>query len=243
MKRILVCEDEDVIRDFVVINLKRAGYDVVDVNCGEDSLKVFDEENGNFDIALLDIMMPGIDGFQVCKSLRKKSSTIGIIMLSAKTQEMDKVSGLMLGADDYITKPFSPSELTARIDAVYRRVSMSFHQEPKAPVIESGPFVLNLKSRTVSKNGQNIDLTQVEYQILEYFMNNQNTALDRSSILTHIWGDNYFGDDKIVDVNIRRIRMKIEDEPSNPKYIATIWGFGYKWSADDASSDGANKSK
>ncbi len=243
MKRILVCEDEDVIRDFVVINLKRAGYDVVDVNCGEDALKVFDEENGNFDIALLDIMMPGIDGFQVCKSLRKKSSTIGIIMLSAKTQEMDKVSGLMLGADDYITKPFSPSELTARIDAVYRRVSMSFHQEPKAPVIESGPFVLNLKSRTVSKNGQNIDLTQVEYQILEYFMNNQNTALDRSSILTHIWGDNYFGDDKIVDVNIRRIRMKIEDEPSNPKYIATIWGFGYKWSADDASSDGANKSK
>ncbi len=242
MKRILVCEDEDVIRDFVVINLKRAGYDVVDVNCGEDALKVFDEENGNFDIALLDIMMPGIDGFQVCKSLRKKSSTIGIIMLSAKTQEMDKVSGLMLGADDYITKPFSPSELTARIDAVYRRVSMSFHQEPKAPVIESGPFVLNLKSRTVSKNGQNIDLTQVEYQILEYFMNNQNTALDRSSILTHIWGDNYFGDD-IVDVNIRRIRMKIEDEPSNPKYIATIWGFGYKWSADDASSDGANKSK
>ena len=243
MKRILVCEDEDVIRDFVVINLKRAGYDVVDVNCGEDALKVFDEENGNFDIALLDIMMPGIDGFQVCKSLRKKSSTIGIIMLSAKTQEMDKVSGLMLGADDYITKPFSPSELTARIDAVYRRVSMSFHQEPKAPVIESGPFVLNLKSRTVSKNGQNIDLTQVEYQILEYFMNNQNTALDRSSILTHIWGENYFGDDKIVDVNIRRIRMKIEDEPSNPKYIATIWGFGYKWSADDASSDGANKSK
>ncbi len=243
MKRILVCEDEDVIRDFVVINLKRAGYDVVDVNCGEDALKVFDEENGNFDIALLDIMMPGIDGFQVCKSLRKKSSTIGIIMLSAKTQEMDKVSGLMLGADDYITKPFSPSELTARIDAVYRRVSMSFHQEPKAPVIESGPFVLNLKSRTVSKNGQNIDLTQVEYQILEYFMNNQNTALDRSSILTHIWGDNYFGDDKIVDVNIRRIRMKIEDEPSNPKYIATIWGFGYKWSADDASTDGANKSK
>ncbi|MBQ8569380.1 MAG: response regulator transcription factor [Oscillospiraceae bacterium] len=233
MKRILVCEDEEVIRDFVVINLKRAGYDVIDVSCGEDALRVFDEENGNFDIALLDIMMPGIDGFQVCKTLRKKSSTVGIIMLSAKTQEMDKVSGLMLGADDYITKPFSPSELTARIDAIYRRVSMSFQQEPKAPVIESGPFVLNLKSRTVSKNGKVIDLTQVEYQILEYFMNNQNTALDRSSILKHIWGDNYYGDDKIVDVNIRRIRMKIEDEPSNPKYIATIWGFGYKWSAGD----------
>ena len=232
MKRILVCEDEDVIRDFVVINLKRAGYDVVDVNCGEDALKVFAGENGDFDIALLDIMMPGIDGFQVCKELRKKSPTIGIIMLSAKTQEMDKVSGLMLGADDYITKPFSPSELTARIDAVYRRVSMSFRQEPRASVIESGPFTLNLKSRTVAKNGENIDLTQVEYQILEYFMNNQNTALDRKSILKHVWGDNYFGDDKIVDVNIRRIRMKIEDDPSNPKYIVTIWGFGYKWSAE-----------
>ncbi len=231
MKRILVCEDEDVIRDFVVINLNRAGYDVVDVNCGEDAIRVFDEENGNFDIALLDIMMPGIDGFKVCKELRKRSKNLGIIMLSAKSQEMDKVSGLMLGADDYITKPFSPSELTARIDAIYRRVSMNYsHEEENSTTIESGPFMINLKSRTVSKNGVPIDLTQVEYQILEYFMSNQETALDRSSILTHIWGDNYFGDDKIVDVNIRRIRMKIEDEPSNPKYISTIWGYGYKWS-------------
>ena len=210
LKRILVCEDEDVIRDFVVINLKRAGYDVTDVNCGEEALKTFDAEHGNFDIVLLDIMMPGIDGFTVCKKLRERSSTLGIIMLTAKAQEMDKVSGLMIGADDYITKPFSPSELTAR-------------------VIESGPFLLNLKSRTVSKNGKPVDLTQVEYQILEYFMNNKNTALDRSSILSHIWGDSYFGDDKIVDVNIRRIRMKIEDEPSNPQYIITIWGYGYKW--------------
>ena len=155
-------------------------------------------------------------------------------MLSAKTQEMDKVSGLMLGADDYMTKPFSPSELTARIDAIYRRVSMSMvREEEDSSTIVSGPFELDLKSRTVSKNGVPIELTQVEYQILEYFLNNQKTALDRSSILTHIWGDNYFGDDKIVDVNIRRIRMKIEDEPSNPKYISTIWGFGYKWTAGD----------
>jgi two-component system response regulator RegX3 len=229
MKKILVCEDEDVIRDFVVINLKRAGYEVVDVNCGEDALKTFDEANGSFDIALLDIMMPGIDGFAVCKKLREKSSTLGIIMLTARTQEMDKVSGLMIGADDYITKPFSPSELTARVDAIYRRVCMSFAKPEKNPVIESGPFTLNLKSRTVSKNGKLVELTQVEYQILEYFMSNKNTALDRSSILNHIWGESYFGDDKIVDVNIRRIRMKIEDEPSNPKYIITIWGYGYKW--------------
>ena len=212
MKRILVCEDEDVIRDFVVINLKRAGYDVCDVGCGEDALRVFEEEHGNFDIVLLDIMMPGIDGFTVCKKLREKSSTIGIIMLTARTQEMDKVSGLMFGADDYITKPFSPSELTARVDAIYRRVCMSFIKDEQSPVIESGPFTLNLKSRTVTKNGKLIDLT-----------------LDCASILNHIWGDGYFGDDKIVDVNIRRIRMKIEEEPSKPQYITTIWGYGYKW--------------
>lgn len=229
MKRILVCEDEDVIRDFVVINLKRAGYEVVDVNCGEDALKVFERERGDFDIALLDIMMPGIDGFTVCKKLREKSSTLGIIMLSAKNQEMDKVSGLMIGADDYITKPFSPSELTARVDAIYRRVCMSFTKDEETPLIESGPFSLDLKSRTITKSGVLIDLTQVEYQIMEYFLNNKNTALDRTSILNHIWGESYFGDDKIVDVNIRRIRMKIEDEPSNPKYIMTIWGYGYKW--------------
>lgn len=229
MKRILVCEDEDAIRDFVVINLKRAGYDVTDVNCGEEALRVFDEENGKFDIVLLDIMMPGIDGFTVCKKLREKSSTPGIIMLTAKTQEMDKVNGLMIGADDYITKPFSPSELTARVDAIYRRVRMSFIKDDKSPLLESGPFALNIKSRTITKNGVPIDLTQVEYQILEYFMNNKNTALDRSSILNHIWGESYYGDDKIVDVNIRRIRLKIEDEPSNPQYIMTIWGYGYKW--------------
>ena len=231
MKKILVCEDEDVIREFVVINLKRAGYDVVDVNCGEEAIRVFDQQNGNFDVALLDIMMPGIDGFAVCKSLRQRSNKLGIIMLSAKTQEMDKVNGLMIGADDYITKPFSPSELTARVDAIYRRVCMSNIKNEEIQFMKSGPFTLNLKSRTVYKNEDSIDLTQVEYQIIEYFLKNQNTALDRKSILNQIWGESYYGDDKIVDVNIRRIRMKIEDEPSNPQYILTIWGFGYKWTA------------
>lgn len=231
MKKILVCEDEDVIREFVVINLKRAGYSVVDVNCGESAIKAYDECNGDFDVALLDIMMPGIDGFTVCKKLRERSSKLGIIMLSAKTQEMDKVSGLMLGADDYITKPFSPSELLARVDAIYRRVSMSEEKPMSVDIIQSGPFTLNYKSRTVFKNNEPIDLTQVEYQIMEYFLKNQNTALDRLSILNQIWGENYFGDDKIVDVNIRRIRMKIEEEPSNPQYILTIWGYGYKWTS------------
>lgn len=229
MRKILVCEDEDVIRDFVVINLKRSGYDVVDVSNGEDAIKVFDENDGDFAVALLDIMMPGIDGFTVCKELRKRSDTVGIIMLSAKTQEMDKVNGLMLGADDYVTKPFSPSELVARVDAIYRRVTMISGASEKAIVLKSGPFELNLKSRSLTKSGQDVDLTQVEFQIMEYFMNNPNTALYRMDILNKIWGENYFGDVKIVDVNIRRLRMKIEDEPSNPKYILTVWGYGYKW--------------
>lgn len=229
MKKILVCEDEDVIRDFVVINLQRAGYTVVDVGCGEDALRVFDEANGDFDIALLDIMMPGIDGFQVCKALRAKSNMLGIIMLSAKTQEMDKVNGLMIGADDYVTKPFSPSELVARVDAIYRRIRISESTVHMPKIIESGCFRLDQKSRTVSKNGELIDLTQVEYQIMELFLKNQNVALDRNQILTEIWGENYYGDIKIVDVNIRRLRMKVEEEPSNPKYISTVWGYGYKW--------------
>lgn len=230
MKRILVCEDEDAIREFVVINLKRSGYTTVDVSNGEDAIEAFDACGGDFDVALLDIMMPGIDGFKVCEYLRQKSDNIGIIMLSAKTQEMDKVRGLMLGADDYITKPFSPSELTARVDAVYRRVSL-VNKESENDIISSGPFELNLKSRTLEKNGVRIDLTQVEYQLMEYFLKNPNAALERNNILSHIWGESYYGDYKIVDVNIRRLRMKIEDEPSTPCYIQTIWGYGYKWTA------------
>lgn len=229
MKKILVCEDEEVIRDFVVINLQRSGYTVTDVSCGEDALRVFDEKNGDFDIALLDIMMPGIDGFTVCKKLREKSSTLGIIMLSAKTQEMDKVGGLMLGADDYVTKPFSPSELVARVDAIHRRVTMNSARDKEALPVTSGPFVLSPKSRTLTKNGVLVDLTQVEYQIMDLFFRNKNEAMARSRILEEIWGDNYYGDIKIVDVNIRRLRMKVEDEPSNPQYIQTVWGFGYKW--------------
>lgn len=234
MKRILVVEDEDVIRDFEVINLKRSGYEVVDVPNGEEALQIFDRNPTYFDVALLDVMMPGIDGFEVCRRIREKNSAIGIIMLTAKSQEMDKVNGLMIGADDYVTKPFSPSELVARVDAIHRRVTMASERQ-QTPVISelvSGPFTLSLKSRTVSKNGELLELTQVEYQILEHFFNNPNTALGRQDILNKVWGDSYFGDIKIVDVNIRRLRMKLEDEPSDPKFLLTVWGFGYKWVQD-----------
>ena len=233
MKRILVVEDEDAIREFVVINLQRAGYDVVEANSGEAALQKYEENHGEFDVAILDIMMPGIDGLTVCKELRKKSGNLGIIMLTAKTQEMDKVTGLMLGADDYVTKPFSPSDLVARVDSLYRRVAIAEMREENnfQEELVSGDFVLNLRNRALKKKGRMIELTQVEFQIMEYFFSNPGVALDRTNILTHVWGEAYYGEEKIVDVNIRRLRMKIEDEPSNPKHIVTVWGLGYKWEA------------
>ena len=229
MKRILVVEDEDSIRDFVVINLRRSGYEVTDAPNGEEGYRLFMEDPQRYDIALLDVMMPGMDGFTLCKKIREKSDSIGIIMLSAKSQEMDKVNGLMLGADDYVTKPFSPSELVARVDAIHRHVTMAAGRGNAGGDIVSGEFVLNQRSRTLTKGGLPIDLTQVEFQIMEVFMKNPDTALARTEILSQVWGDNYFGDVKIVDVNIRRLRMKIEDEPSNPKHLCTVWGYGYKW--------------
>lgn len=234
MKKILVAEDEQAIREFVVINLKRAGYDVFEAQDGEQALEVYEKEDGKFDVAILDIMMPGqYDGLEVCKQLRQKSGSIGIILLTARTQEMDKVSGLMMGADDYVTKPFSPSELVARVDAIYRRVALAEMRTDNnfTEEIRSGDFSLNLRNRALMKNGVPIELTQVEFQIMEYFFSNPTTALDRSDILKHVWGDAYFGEEKIVDVNIRRLRMKVEDEPSNPKHIVTVWGLGYKWEA------------
>lgn len=232
MKKILVVEDEAAIREFVVINLQRAGYDVTEADCGEKALQIY-SENPDFDVAVLDIMMPGIDGISVCKELRKQSNEIGIIMLTAKTQEMDKITGLMTGADDYVTKPFSPSELVARVDAVYRRVALAqmradnkFKEE-----LRSGEFILNMRNRTLLKRGELVELTQVEFQIMEYFFSNPSAALSRTDILNHVWGDDYVGEEKIVDVNIRRLRMKVEDEPSVPRHILTIWGLGYKWEA------------
>ncbi len=231
MKRILIVEDEQNIREFEVINLRRVGYDTVEAASGEEALRIFDSDRTGFDIALLDISMPGMDGFTLCKELRKRSVRLGIIMLTARTQEMDKVSGLMLGADDYITKPFSPTELNARVDSLYRRIEMMGATAPAqmSEEIRHGEFVLNIRRRTLAKNDKNIELTQVEFQIIEYLFTNPDTPLDRNDILTRVWGESYFGEEKIVDVNIRRLRMKIEDEPSTPKHLVTVWGMGYKW--------------
>lgn len=231
MKRIMIVEDEAAIREFEAINLKRVGYTIVEAGSGEEALDIYDNDAEGFDIALLDISMPGMDGFTLCKELRKRSATLGIIMLTARTQEMDKISGLMIGADDYITKPFSPTELLARVDSLYRRVEMQSAKQDARPAddITLGEFTLNLRRRTLLKNGKNIELTQVEFQMIEYFFNNPDTALDRTDILNKVWGTNYFGEEKIVDVNIRRLRMKVEDDPSVPKHLVTVWGMGYKW--------------
>ena len=233
MKRILVVEDEVAIREFEVINLNRVGYETVEAGSGEEALEIFDNDTEGFQIALLDVMMPGMDGFALCKEIRSRSDSIGIIMLTAKSQEMDKISGLMIGADDYITKPFSPTELLARVDSLYRRVGLnSAKTAQNTNEITLGEFTLDLRRRTLTRNGQNIELTQVEFQMVEYFFTNPDVALSRRAILERVWGESYYGEEKIVDVNIRRLRMKTEEDPSNPTNLVTVWGMGYKWNSE-----------
>ena len=233
MKRVLVVEDEASIREMVALNLKMAGWELVEAPSAERALELM-HHGEECDAALLDSMLPGMDGLSLCETIRRENNEIGIIIVSAKGQESDKIRGLSIGADDYITTPFSVSELVARLEALTRRIKRG--GVPAKPAEEqeqliSGPFVLDEKSRMLYKNGTAIDLTQVEFQIMELFFRNPGTALVREKILEGVWGKNYFGDVKIVDVNIRRLRMKIEDEPSSPQHILTVWGYGYRWNA------------
>ncbi len=228
VRKVLIMEDEENIRSFVVINLKRAGYDTIEAGTGQEALDRL-KEHPDIGVAILDIMVPDIDGFEVCRRIRATSKQMGIVMLTARTQEMDKITGLMTGADDYVTKPFSPAELTARIDALYRRIGGE--AAVNVQLLTQGPFVMNTRNHTLEKNGARIRLTQVEYAILKLFMQNPGRALSREEILSSVWGRDYEGELKIVDVNIRRLRIKIEDDTTNPTYITTVWGFGYKWGA------------
>ena len=228
MKKVLILEDEVNIRSFVVINLKRAGYEAIEAATGQEALDKL-RDHPDIGVAILDVMLPDIDGFEVCRRIRATSRQIGIIMLTARAQEMDKVTGLMTGADDYVTKPFSPAELTARIDALYRRIGGDNVMDME--LLSQGPFVMNTRNHTLEKYGNRIRLTQVEYSILKLFMQNPGRALSREDILSAVWGREYEGELKIVDVNIRRLRIKIEDDTANPTYITTVWGFGYKWGA------------
>ena len=228
MKKVLILEDELNIRSFIVINLKRAGYAVMEAGTGQEALDIL-QQHPDVGVAILDIMLPDMDGFEVCRRIRATNKQMGIIMLTARTQEMDKVTGLMTGADDYVTKPFSPAELTARIDALFRRLGGD--NITNTEILSQGPFVMNTRNHTLEKNGNRIRLTQVEYAILKMFMQRPGQAISRGDILAEVWGREYEGDEKIIEVNIRRLRLKIEDEPTNPVYITAIRGLGYQWSA------------
>ena len=227
-RRILVADDEASIREFVVINLEHSNYEVVQAADGIEAWEAFESSDEAFDLALLDIMMPGMDGLELCRRIRERGSNTGIIFLTALTQEMDKVKGLLSGADDYITKPFSPSELMARVESVMRRIA--HHTKGQEPsVLVSGEFRLDPRSRTLRKGSSRVDLTNIELQLMEFFLGHKDMVLSRGEILRSIWGNDGVNELKIVDVNVRRLRIKVEDDPSNPKRIVTIWGLGYKW--------------
>lgn len=231
VKKILVAEDEQAIREFVVINLKRAGYDAYEAANGEEALAVYDRENGSFDVVVLDIMMPGkYDGLAVCKALRQKSGTLGIILLTAKTQEMDKVSGLMMGADDYVTKPFSPSELVARVKAHLSRYDRLIGSGSKQnEIIEIRGLKIDKTARRVYINGVEKNFTTKEFDLLTFLAQNPNHVFTKEELFTNIWGMESVGDIATVTVHIKKIREKIEYDTSKPQYIETIWGVGYRF--------------
>ncbi|MGL5439964.1 MAG: response regulator transcription factor [Filifactoraceae bacterium] len=226
--RILVLEDEFAIRSFVTLNLTREGFEVIEAETGESAIEIF-ENDRNIQMALLDVMLPGIDGFEVLKYLREKSPDMGIIMLTARTSEVDKVEGLEYGADDYISKPFSPVELVARIKTLARRVVGTKETKSDEKVLYSGIFKVQINDRRFFKANREIEMTPKELEIMILFMKNKEKSMSRDVILNEIWGKNYFGDLKVVDVNMRRIRKKIEEDPANPKYLKTVWGYGYRW--------------
>lgn len=227
MLKILLVEDEESIRGFLKINLERNGFKVIEAGTGEEGLKIAFSEKP--DLAILDVMLPGIDGFQVCNQLRSKFDKMGLIMLTAKGQDIDKIMGLEYGADDYIIKPFNPLELVLRIKSILRRVNAENTVQDSR--LASGEFVIDLYSQKLLKNGIEIDVTPKEYLLMKLFIENPNKAFTRDDLLNMVWGYNFFGDPKIIDVNIRRLRYKIEEDSSNPRNIETIWGLGYRWNS------------
>jgi two-component system response regulator RegX3 len=223
MAKVLVVEDEQSLREALVFFLEKEGHEVSVAVDGEEAIRVF--ENSGADIILLDLMLPKIDGNQVCKQIRQ-SSNVPIIMLTAKDSEIDKIVGLEIGADDYITKPYSTRELLARIKAVLRR-----QVEPPltvGSVLIAGELRLDSDRHVVTLNGNQLTLPLKEFELLELLMENVNRVLTRGQIIDRVWGSNYFGDTKTLDVHIKRLRSKVEDDPARPKYIQTVRGLGYK---------------
>ena len=230
-EKILVLEDEIGIRSFVSINLKREGYEIIEAGSGQEAIEQL-SNHPDISIALLDVMLPDMSGIEICKFIRQQFDQIGVIMLTAKGQEEDKLEGFISGADDYMVKPFSIKELLVRVSALIRRVKKD-ENKFKSNEIISDPFILNIDKRKLYKNGIEIELTPTEFSIVKYLMVNAKKSLSRDQILSEVWGSNYLYDFKIVDVHIRRIRNKIEDDPSKPKYIQTVWGYGYCFRKDE----------
>lgn len=235
--KILVVEDEEPIRKFININLEREGFKVFEAETGEKALEIAERES--IDVVVLDIMLPGIDGYEVCRILREKFDKIGIIMLTAKTQDVDKIMGLQYGTDDYMVKPFNPMELILRIKSLIRRMDLNNNKEKD--IINFGPFKIDKYSRKFYKNNEEIELTPTEYSVIKLFIENPGKAFSRNEILNLVWGYDFIGDTKIVDVNIRRLRSKIEDNSKNPYYIETVWGVGYRWRNKDKHVGGDNE--
>ena len=231
MSKILILEDEESIRSFIVVNLKRNGFHVLEATDGEEAIRLV-ETVSDIELALLDVMVPGIDGFEVCRKIRETNERMGIIFLTAKVQEQDKVYSLSVGADDHISKPFSPTELIARIRALLRRINIHYESTSKTK-LTSGPFVLDVISKKFKKENRFIELTPTEFLLVHMFLEHKNTPISRDMLLNHVWGKKYLGDPKIVDVNVRRLRQKIESNPSHPLYLETIWGYGYRWKGDE----------
>ena len=230
-EKILILEDEIGIRSFVSINLKREGYEVIEAGTGSEAIEKLSKEE-DISIALLDVMLPDMSGIEICKYIRQNFDQVGIIMLTAKSQEEDKIEGFISGTDDYMVKPFSIKELLVRVSALLRRVKRD-GVKSKSNEILSAPFRLDIDKRKLYKNNTEIELTPTEFSIVKYLMTNGSQSLSRDQILKEVWGSNYLYDFKIVDVNIRRIRNKIEDDPSKPKYIQTVWGYGYSFRKED----------
>jgi len=222
--RVLVVEDEESISDPLSYMLRREGFEVEVAETGPDALRQFDR--GGADLVLLDLMLPGLSGTEVCRTLRQRSN-VAIIILTARDSEVDKVVGLELGADDYVTKPFSHRELLARIRAVLRRGAEP--EELLSPTIEAGPVRLDVERHTVAVNGVAVALPLKEFDLLELLLRNSGRVLTRGQLIDRIWGSDYVGDTKTLDVHIKRLRAKIEPDPANPKFLLTVRGLGYKF--------------
>ncbi|MBP2032249.1 DNA-binding response OmpR family regulator [Clostridium algifaecis] len=226
MKKVLIIEDENSIRGFLKINFKRNNFVVIEAESGEKGIEKARIENPI--ITILDIMLPGIDGFKTCEILRKEFPKMGIIMLTARSQDMDKIMGLEFGADDYMIKPFNPLELIARVNSLLRRIVVN-DGEYENNLIVSGDYKIDDKAMKAYKGDKELELTPKEYILMKIFMENSGKALSRDELLNMVWGYNYIGDTKVVDVNVRRLREKIEENSSSPKVIETVWGVGYRW--------------